>query len=371
MSASAPSEYELELPPLGDRLTRGYHGTSGALRWLAAAGLLGTAAAAAFLAVFPVDRSIPGVGQIVPLAITDVRAPDALRSVRLLVQAGDTVAVNDVVAYADGRDGQRAMEEARARVNVLAVEIERGRAELDASVIRSTASLRQARARLDAAHADLRSRLVELLDRRDPAQVLSQHVPGTSVLLDRAVAAYEQALADHGAALGSTAQLRADSLAVDRLIIERERALTDVRVAQENIDRLVIRAPANGIVLSDSLLPTGEAAHREGELLFQIAQPGWAVVVSIAERDRHRVAVGQPVRMRVNATEAVLNGSVARIGASPMVSMSGAAPTRYRLWIEVEDPPSKLLHAGYSVQARIVLGTESALRSILRLLMPE
>jgi multidrug resistance efflux pump len=315
-----------------------------------------------------VDRSVRAAGTIAPAAVWDVRATESSPAVRIIVQVGDTVVAGQSVALLDPRERMIELTDARSRLRLLLADIARARADLEYRSTLLGVSLRQSRIRVDAADAELRGRLADLLI-TDPVEVvLRRHVPGSAVLLDEAVAAYQQALVTHELEAARSAELRLDSLALSRLLMEAARAREQIAHAEERVERRTVRAPAAGVVVWDSSFAAGETMRGQGELLFRIAQPEWIALLAVGERDAERITAGQEVRLVLAAGDRPLQGLVTRIAPVPAAAagVQGAvANPRYRVWARIPGGEAEPLRTGYTVEARIVIGREPALHSLI------
>jgi multidrug efflux pump subunit AcrA (membrane-fusion protein) len=367
MAAPAPVDRELRLPPLeGGPLEAGHLPGRRLPRALLLFPVLlaGTLAAAT---VIEVDEAVRAGGVVAPAGIHDVRLIESSTAVRVLVNVGDTVVEGQSVALLDARDRENELTDARSRLELLRTDIRRARAELDYDSERLWVALRQSSLRVDAADATLRGRLADLLITDSPRVVLERHVPGSAVMLDEAVAAYRQALVGHEAENARTAELRLDSLALARLVIEAARAEEQLKYAEDLLEQRTLRAPVAGVVLSDSILAPGNTFGVQGKLLFQIAQPGWIALLAIGERDADRVAPGQPVRLVLSAGDRALDGVVTRVAPVPVTSTAPQPEgPRYRVWARITGADRVPLRPGYTIEARIVIGSEPALHSLVR-----
>jgi multidrug resistance efflux pump len=362
MIARSTPDQMLRLPPLPGHTGNPVGRSDG--RWLVRVAvllLIGMVAAAMVATGIEVDRVVRAAGQVSAPAQYELRIPDAVESLDLLVKLGDEVEAGQLLAV--GHSPERVEDVRLARSRLLSLEFELAQEQIELAMRRERLGqdARSAELRLAAAHAAMRGSFADMGLPPPPDTVLAGHIMGSSVFLDRSIAAWQQAIVDVTVEKGREGQLTADSLKLLRLEHEVGRAGEALLAAEARLDRLSIRAPAAGSVVWDGpLVQHGERA--QGEALFNIAAPGWSVHLLVSQREVGQVQPGQPVRLVAAALEAPFSATVVSVAPLP-VAESAAAPV-YRVVAAVE--PAEDVRAGYTVEARIVTGTEKLLQSLLR-----
>lgn len=202
----------------------------------------------------------------------------------LLVDIGDTVTKGDVLATLDD--------------STLAAQ----RAQSQAELARAAASVSQARSQITSASAG-ETQAAAALER---AQTLRQNGSGTQAALD-------QALATQATAAASVASAR-DGLAVAEAQQQQVQAMLDI--ANLNLDRATLRAPADGLISARNG-QVGAIAASGGEPIFRIIRNGVIEVeAEVIETALGTIAVGDPVVLRI-AGDGQAGGTVRQI--SPTV----------------------------------------------------
>ncbi|MGH7592585.1 MAG: efflux RND transporter periplasmic adaptor subunit [Gemmatimonadales bacterium] len=178
---------------------------------------------------------------------------------------------------------------------------------------------------------------------------------------DRAATAAAAAGADQ---MASAAESRANT-AVARLQRARAAALRqEIALVDEEIAATVIRAPVSGVVL------TARPEERVGTTLA----PGDAIVslgrtdsleldFGVAERDIGRVALGAPVRLRIDALpQHTFEGRVTFIGGAS----AGSNTAIYFPVRAVVANPDALLKPGMAAHAKVLTAGASVVERVFR-----
>lgn len=322
--APAPT---LRLPDLGDdgipaaRLVRrAVTVTLGGLAALVGGSLL-------VASVVSMDVTVKAPGVMEPVKVWPVRSTEAGTIHQVAVATGDTVDAGAVLMRLDGL-GMRT-ELARLEAQLRATEIDRARQEQAAPLEQRQQGDRvaQAEARLVTARAALRQRMIENSAGTDVDSLLATHRPGRHVAIDVAVGEVRAAEAD--LRLGRSQR---DVLALARfdrakLGADADELSAQVAAARERLARLDVAAPTRGVVLTEDVDKLPGTYVREGELLLEVADlHAWRVNLFVAQQDVHKVRVGDPVKVTVQAFHAadedLLRGEVVSIAPEPV----GAAP---------------------------------------------
>lgn len=302
------------------------------------------------------------------------------RLVARLVSDGDAVSQGQVLARIDSREARLRLEEAGAEQAVLLAELARLEAEI--SMVRD-----RAESRIASARANLRE-VTEALDIHkhefefasadfERAQSLSKTGAISASRLDRARADYLKARQELARATAEIATARAgveearselDEVSVkiaDRARLEAEIAEVATRRdrLQVDLDNRVIRSPIDGLV-GRTFVDSGEHVGK-GQRLMSVHDPEaiW-VEANVRETDVGRLAVGQPVRISVDAYPGEqVSGRVARIATAangqyallPRINESGTfTKVTQRLQVRISvDQPDLRLRPGMMVEVEI------------------
>ncbi len=147
---------------------------------------------------------------------------------------------------------------------------------------------------------------------------------------------------------------------------EREFLEHSIRTAREELQRLTVRCPGAGLVLTEDLDKLPGAWIEEGALLFEIGSAGrWKADLLVTENDIHRIWVGDRVRIKVPAlatleswTAEPFPGEITFIGSDlvPGIS-SGKAVYRVRALLAADHLTADQLASfkrGMSVEAKVI-----------------
>jgi multidrug efflux pump subunit AcrA (membrane-fusion protein) len=160
--------------------------------------------------------------------------------------------------------------------------------------------------------------------------LLAAHVPGRHVVIDQAVAEVRGAQADlrlSGAEGGLQELSRFDR---EKLGTQMEQLAAQITAARERLARLTIRAPTDGVVLTEQMERLPGAFVREGEQIVELADLNdWRVLLTVSERDVHKIQLGDSVKVDLlafNESEREqLRGSVAYVAPEPLSAQSAAS----------------------------------------------
>ncbi|MGD1900731.1 MAG: efflux RND transporter periplasmic adaptor subunit [Geitlerinemataceae cyanobacterium] len=213
----------------------------------------------------------------------------------LVVDAGDEVVAGQVLARIDDRLLRAEVEEAEAELGARLTEIEEVRFELAETRARvAEAEILRERARADALRFD---RLAA--EGAVPQQ--QAEIEGANFdTAEQAVIAIEEQVRSRERAI-ATAQQRADAQVA---IVQRVR---------ERLSFATVVSPLDGVVL-DRVIESGDVV-RVGDSLLELGDFSQVQVrIEIADRDRQRVELGQPVTVELDAFPGrQFEGRVARI----------------------------------------------------------
>lgn len=169
----------------------------------------------------------------------------------------------------------------------------------------------------------------------------------TSTMVQRADIAYKSSLRD----LARVQNLFADSAAT-RQQLDDLQALADVRKAdldavQFALDRSVITAPADGIVMSK--MAEANSQITQGEPVLILGTGGKVVVAGVSDRDIHRLRVGDRASFTSTAFPGeIIEGRISRIPAQA-VARTGVYEVEVSLWASTE-----MLRSGLIVRGSIL-----------------
>jgi multidrug resistance efflux pump len=375
--ATAEKVIPLRLPELGDEGQPGGRFVKRAVS--VTLGVIGSVILAGVIISFLVtmDVTVKSAGVLEPVRVWPVRAASA-GSVRTLhVESGDTIKANTVVAELDvlALRTQLAQLEAQHR----SFEIERTRSAASAPMeLRQQQDRRaSAQARLSRARAGLLQRMVEHGFGTNVDSLLARYPVGQHVALDEAIGEVRAAEADLRLNTTETDMLGLRRYEQEKATAEMQRLEAQIGEVRERIARATIRAPSDGIVLTDQLERLLGSYVQEGQTLMEVGEQGeWRVTMLVPERDVNKIAVGDRVRMEVQAfsekDRTQLEARVSFVASEPVGSGTEAAasgtggpaaaaqgPGVYRVIATLEPGQAgraalDKFRRGYSVQANVI-----------------
>ncbi|HKP76704.1 MAG TPA: efflux RND transporter periplasmic adaptor subunit [Longimicrobiaceae bacterium] len=322
--------------------------------------------------VVRMDVTVKAGGVLEPVRIYPVRTMEAGAIREVLVRTGQPVRAGQVIARLDSVQLASALAQLEAQYR--AADIDRRRsATADPLQQRENAErAAQSRSRLSSALATLRQRMVEYDLGTDADSLLRAYVPGRHVAIDQAVGEVRSAEAElrlSGAEGGLQALSRFDR---EKLGTQMDQLAAQIAATRERLARLTLRAPTDGVVLTEQLERLPGAFVREGEQIVELADlHDWRALLSVTERDVHRITVGDRVKVDLLAFDESereqLRGSVTYVAPEPMAaqaSASGAAapvagPGAYRVIASLDQAQIARMgvdrfRRGYTVQGYVI-----------------
>jgi HlyD family secretion protein len=212
--------------------------------------------------------------------------------------------------------------------------------------------------RISGIYADVGQRVAagQVLARVDTT-VMEAQVRAMTASVDEARASARLAQADLARALPV-----AESGALSRSELDRRKAAVDTSAARVQVmkaqskemhaklDRMVIRAPASGLVL-ERHVELGQTVNAGGMPLFKLAK-GSEVELrgQVAEQDLPKLTLGQPVRVSIAGVDKIWTGRVWQLGATiDMQSRLGS--------VRIDLPQDTMLRPGAFARATIEAAT--------------
>jgi multidrug resistance efflux pump len=276
------------------------------------------------------DVTVKSAGVLEPVRVWPVRAQSAGSLREVLVQSGDTVKANDVIAELDVLALETQLHQLEAQHRSFAIERSRSAASTPLELRQQQDRRASAQARLSTARAGLLQRMVEHGFGINVDSLLASYPVGQHVAIDGAVGEVRAAEADIRLNSTETDMLGLASYEQQKASAEMERLDAQMREVRERIGRATIRAPADGVVLTDQLERLRGSYVAEGQTLMEVGEQGeWRVTMLVPERDVNKIKVGDPVRVEVQAfsekDRKQLDASVSFVASEPVGSGTEAA----------------------------------------------
>jgi membrane fusion protein (multidrug efflux system) len=250
------------------------------------------------------------------------------------VDLGDRVRVGQVVVSLDDREDRLRVEQAQAALEAAQRALDRARATVDAS----RANIARAKAVMADAEANYK-RFEELWKE---GAVAARERDATQREFDVGRASLE----------ASEAQLASDQEAARNAAAQVEQAKASLEFNKKRLGDNLIRSPVHGAV-KRKLTAAGEAIKEKTPVIILVVTDPLRFQGTIPERFSPRVAVGQPVTVRVEAyRDRTFPGRISRI--SPAVETESRS-----LLLEALVPnPKGELKPGFFARGDILTGTD-------------
>lgn len=210
-----------------------------------------------------------------------------------VVPPGTFVRKGDIVAEFDRQYMLNRVDDYRATMDQVEAGMRILEADLEVERKAHQQSIESAKADLEKAQIDLKTIPVQSAIMTERLKLIAEH----------AEARYKQLLKE--------VSLKEITYAADRRIaeLEREQARNELRRAEANADRLLIRAPIDGIVVMESIFRSGEMARIQagdqlapGMLFMRIVDLSSMLVQARANQvDVERIRIGARARVRFDA----------------------------------------------------------------------
>jgi HlyD family secretion protein len=310
----------------------------------------------------PLVSTVSASGTVQSLLLVHVTPQASGVVTELLVDFNSPVKAGQILARLDPTDAQAQLAIARANLDVARSSAEVSRAQVE----HAKDDAENAQAQLDEAHTGVEHSAVAVAQssrdfRRMQSLSATGDVPRSES--ERARSSYESADSDVKASkareAAAGAALAAAQAAAQVAEAQLNNALATVatqeaalRVAEQGLDRMTIRAPIDGVVLQCNAV-VGQAVQPSTSL-FAISTDLSNVQVhaSVDEADIGRVTIGQQATLSFDAyPDTTFDGKVIDIHKMPQVSQSVVT---YDVLIAVDNTELKLL-PGMTADTRIIV----------------
>lgn len=300
------------------------------------------------------EVAVKARGEVKALRSVTLSAPTSVTEVKLvkLAKGGSMVKEGEVVVEIDATQEETKLQERQSAVKQVDAEIEKVRAQGRIEDEQDHLDLAQAQFDVERARLDLRKQEIVSEIEAAKARLALESA-------ERKRAEVQQRIAAHK---------RSQAAELNQVREKRKKAVGDVGLAKTNLQRLTIRSPISGFL---NLLPNWSASTGwQSAPEFKAGDRAWpgasvaeipdltslAIELNIEETDRGRIALGQPVRIKMDAfADRPLQGKIQSISAVAEVSYSSWPPQKtFRAIIKLDSLESRL-RPGMSAGAEIVV----------------
>lgn len=254
--------------------------------------------------------AIVALGHLLPKGdVATLAAPygaGEARIAKLLVHVGENVTAGQILAEFDNRATYEArLNSAKADYEIAKVQLTQTQQSLAISQDEAQAALNRAKAEADVTGLE-QARTKSLADRG----------VATTAQLDRAKAAHQAAQQEVQRLTATVARYAAGTDLAQTQILLAQQAVNAAKVrlesAHTDLDRTVLTAPTDGTIL-DIYVRAGERPGSKGILDFGNTAEMIAEV-EVYQSQIRRIALGEKVRLKSEAFDDTLTGSVTEIG---------------------------------------------------------
>jgi HlyD family secretion protein len=311
----------------------------------------------------PLVSTVSASGTVQPVLVVNVTASTAGILTGLLVDFNSEVKAGQPVARLDPASAEAQLAVSRANLEVARSAIDINRAQVE----HAKDDALNAQAQLDEAHTEVEHSTVAVAQSgRDFQRMRSLSATGDVPRSEseRARTTYESADSDvksakakevaAGAALaGAQAAAQVADAQLNNAVAAVAAQEAAVRLAEQEVDRTLIRAPIDGVVLQRNAV-LGQPVAPSGVPLFVIAQDLSNVQVhaSVDEADIGRVTIGQGATLSFDAyPDDSFDGKVIGIRKTPQISQTVVT---YDVVVSVDNSALKLL-PGMTADTRIIV----------------
>ncbi len=328
------------------------------------------------LSLTDVRVTVAADGVVEPRSITPVRATESGLLSAMLVRTGESVHSGTIVARIDSLTTSAAVDDLTAQVKLVSLELERAAANKVINRGRLAIAVTSAEAREAEARTFLRERMVDFAVTGDPDSVAAAAAHRVHVGLDGPAAGLRAAQAELALARAQQASFALDSLDELQKRAELARLEAALRATTARLRRQVIRAPADGTVLTDQVEQLEGKLVAAGETILEIANEQiWQATLTISEENVHRVRVGDLADVEILAyaglAENRFRGTVREVGWQPHNTSRGSdspslSRSGFRIIVQLDTTAlapllNGSLRRGYVANAKIVTRSERAL----------
>lgn len=277
--------------------------------------------------VEPVERVVKSFGSLSAYEQATLSTEVAGRIDKIFVDLGAVVKTGDIIAQIDPRDYRLHLQQseamlAQARVQ-LGLPLE---GDDDTIAPEQTSQVRQMRAMLEEARAN-----------RDRIRSLSAQRIISASEVETAEAAHEVASSKHEESLQDVRMRLA--------LVAQRRA--EVRIARQQLEDSTLRAPFDGMI-QERRANLGEYVSASAPVVTLVRVDPLRLRLEVSEREAHKLATGQQVRLTLQGTTNLYLGAVKRL--SPALDEQSRM-----LRVEADVPNKANLRPGSFVTAEIVV----------------
>lgn len=262
------------------------------------------------------------------------------------VNVGDKVQKDAVIARLDDRDYINKLETAKLSYNQALSKLEKTKRSYDQQLISEKAKVDNLKMQLD----NISLQYTPMLQLRDVYP--SQDIEAKRLSYENARAAYESELKVYKSLQDGNEDIRLDEINV-------EQSRLAIKIAQDNLDNTVLKAPEDDEILSVSnrageTVSSNTSNSSATDFVVMADTSKLSVIAQVPEADLPKVEKGQEAEFECDAFQGrTFKGKVASIDPLPVTDSSGIVT--YTVYIDVEDKDLEKVKSGMSCTVSFIM----------------
>ena len=295
--------------------------------------ILAGAVAIALIIVFSVSMevTIDANGLLEPAEIHHIHSSAAGIIKEVYVKSGDSVRTGQVLAILDSLQIKQNLIDVKAQIASKENELNRQFAKISFDTLQNRYNLQKSQAQLLKAKATFRDRLLSYFPHSNIDSIAENYRPGTHITLDYAMADIHSAETDINSGKLAIAMQKLKKYDLNDLRISLDQLYDKEKILKEELKRVVIKSPSNGIVLTEGIDGLVNTYVSQGGFLFDISEmKGWDAVLFVGERDIHSIKIGDKVKVELNALESTKNYELLNAEVISVAEEQNSGTERYK-----------------------------------------
>jgi multidrug resistance efflux pump len=366
-----PKPYLLRLPDISEATVPGARILHRSVRTALLIALVVAAGAAVVAFTLSVRITVDIAGALEPITVWDVQSDESGRIVGVFARAGANVLRNEPLVQLDDTDANAEIRTAQQEVAAQRLSYDHAVATIPVTRRDHDDQVQVAENHVLSARASLRGRLVEYSLSSNVDSVLRAYSPGRSVNVDLALSDVRTAESALASLNDNSDRERVQSLDLETQHAQGSLAIQRLNDALRRRDRLTIRAPGSGVILTDDPSQLIGTMAQAGQPILAVADLRvWRAVAYVPEADASRLEPGQKVIIHVPALpdfeRKQLFGTVQSIAlqpassnSTPKAAQSADVSKQFRVVISLDRKqllPNEIVRfrRGYMVQLQII-----------------
>lgn len=333
----------------------------------------------AFLVVniFEIDVTIDAGGQLEPTNLYYVHSPLNAEIEKIFVKSGDTFKKDDILVQFDSVKLSDQVEKLINDLSIKKIDYEMKSRSIPYEIDQNEIQIKKADAQLLKSRANLRQKMGDYFPGVNADSFLISYKKGSHITLDYALAEIISSEAELENLKTKKESIELKNLELKSLSLEINQLEKNIIRQNENLKKTKLKAPFDGIVLTEDLQRLEKSVASEGFSIFEISQSNtWKALLNVSEKDVYELSVGDSVKIEVKAMKQsdeflLFSGKVVSISAEQIKDKSSQASNGYyKVEVAVDlknsDKYLKRIKRGFSIDAKIIKNTDKIINILLK-----